>query len=179
VGTPILQDADAHVRLEALLVLAETGGSAREAAAIADVITAPVNARDPWIPDAVAMAGASHGPAFLRDLIGRRVPNDSLAAAGMRRAVHKLGRIHAAQKDLAVVVELISAVPSATTPLATAMLNGIAEGWPQDTAAAAPSFTPQQKAALVAAANGASPELAESFAKLAARWNAPNAFKPE
>jgi hypothetical protein len=143
------------------------------------VITFPGNARDPWIPDAVAMAGAKHGPAFVRDLIGRRVPNDSLAVAGMRRAVHKLGRIHAAQKDLAVVTALISSVPSATSALAVAMLNGIAEGWPLDTAAAPPNFTAEQKAALVAAATGASPELAEAFAKIAARWNTPNAFKPE
>lgn len=179
VGTPILQDADAHVRLEALLVLAEAGGGAREVASLTDVITFPGNARDPWIPDAAAMAGAKLGPAFLGAILSARVPNDSLATAGMRRTVQKLGRIHAVDKNLDVVTELITASRTATPPLGVALVNGIAEGWPLDSAAAPPAFSPKQKAALVAAANGAPADLAEAFAKVAARWNAPGAFKPE
>jgi len=177
VGTSLLQDADAHVRLEALLVLAELGGGAREAAALTDVITFPGNARDPWIPDAVAMAGAKQDPGFVGNILGARVPNDSLAVAGMGRTVHKLGRINAAGKNLDIVTELISAAPKATPPLGAALLNGIAEGWPLDTTAAPPILSPKQKAALVAAARGATGELAEGFAKIAARWNLPDAFK--
>ncbi len=179
VGTPILQDADAHVRLEALLVLAEIGGSEREVKALNDVITFPGNARDPWIPDAVAMAGAKLGPEFLSVILAARVPNDSVATAGMRRTVHKLGRIYATDKNLDVVTELISAAPTATPPLGAALINGIAEGWPLDSTAAPPVFSAKQKAALVAAANRATGELAEGLAKVAVRWNAPDAFKPQ
>jgi putative membrane-bound dehydrogenase-like protein len=179
VGTPILQDADAHVRLEALLVLAEVKGAAREAAAIADVITFPGNARDPWIPDAVAMAGSKYGPEFLKELAARRPPPDTVAVRGMSRAVHKLARIHSTTKDLPVVVGLIASVAQSAPPFGIAMLNGIAEGWPLDSTAAPPTFTTEQKAALVLAAKDATGDLAAAFARVAARWNAPNAFKPE
>jgi putative membrane-bound dehydrogenase-like protein len=179
VGTPILQDADAHVRLEALLVLAEIGGGARERAAIADVITFPGNARDAWIPDAVAMAGVKHGPDFLKDLAARRPPTDTIAVRGMGRSVHKLARSFAWSKDVSVIVNLIEAVPRSTPPFAVALVNGLADGWPQDSTAAPPQFTAAQKAVLVAAAKDASAELSAAFVRLAGRWNLPDAFKPE
>jgi putative membrane-bound dehydrogenase-like protein len=180
VGTPILQDADAHVRLEALLVLAELGGGKREASAIGDVITFPGNARDPWIPDAVAMAGVKHGPELLRDLMQRRLPTDSMAVAGIRRSVQKMARHFAAASEVPVVVQMISTVPQSSGPLAVAMLNGIAEGWPLDTLTrVSPQFTAEQRAQLVAVGRVASPEITEALARVAARWNLPNAFKPE
>jgi putative membrane-bound dehydrogenase-like protein len=176
VNTQILQDANAHVRLEALLVLSELPASSRAAAAIADIISLPENARDPWIPDAVSMAGARQGPDFLRALIARRAPSgDSLALAGMQRAVAKLGRFLAMQKDPGTVVGLLAAVPQATPSLASALVNGIAEGWPQESP---PELTAEQRTALVAAARDAPPDLAAAFAKLAARWNLPEVFKP-
>jgi putative membrane-bound dehydrogenase-like protein len=174
--TSVLQEADAHVLLEALLVLSELPPSPRAAAALADVISFPGNARDAWIPDAVSIAGAKHGPGFLASLIKRRVPaNDSLAVVGMQRAVAKLGRFHAAQSDAAIVVTLIGGIPQATLPLAIGMLNGMAEGWPQE---APPQLSAEQKAALVLAARDAPPELAAAFGKLAARWAMPDVFKP-
>jgi hypothetical protein len=180
VGTPILQDADEHVRLEALLALSEisVGDRQRAQTAVADVITHPGNARDPWIPDAAAIAGIPFGPAFLKDLASRRAPTDSVAVAGMRRTIHKIARHHALEKDIPRVVDLVAAVPRSTPVFAEAMLNGLAEGWPQDTTSAPPAFTPEQKSALVTAASGASPELAAAFTRLATRWNHPDAFKP-
>ena len=180
VGTPILQDADEHVRLEALLALSEisVGDRQRAQTAVADVITHPGNARDPWIPDAAAIAGIPFGPAFLKDLASRRAPTDSVAVAGMRRTIHKIARHHALEKDIPRVVDLVAAVPRSTPAFAEAMLNGLAEGWPQDTTSAPPAFTPEQKSALVTAASGASPELAAAFTRLATRWNHPDAFKP-
>ena len=177
VETSVLQDADAHVRLEALLALSEVPGSAREAAAILDVITSRANARDPWIPDAVAMAGATQRPALLRSLIRRPVvANDTLGTSGMRRATLRLARFHAAKADAATVVDLIATIPRATPALAAAMLTGIAEGWPEETP---PQFSADQRASLAASAKGASQELTDAFAKVAAKWNLPGIFKSE
>ena len=173
----VLEDADAHVRLEGLLALSELPASAREAAAILDVISVRANARDAWIPDAVPMAASKHGPSLLRELVRRPVPaNDTIAVAGMRRATQKIARYHAANADAAAIVELISAVPQATPALAVAMLTGIAEGWPQETP---PQLAPAQRAALAAAAVNASPELLAAFTLVAARWALPGVFKPE
>jgi putative membrane-bound dehydrogenase-like protein len=176
VPTGILQDADAHVRLEALLVLAELPGSPKAAAAVQDVFWFAENARDPWIPDAVAMAGVKQGPEFLRDLVTRRIPpvNDSLATAGMKRAVQKMARHHAAQANAATVVALIEAVPRANVALATALLDGIAQGWPEERP---PQFTDAQRAILAGAAGAAPTELNAVFGRVAARWTLPQVFR--
>jgi len=175
VPTAILQDADPHVRLEALLVLSELPASPRAAAAIAEVFAFPANARDPWTPDAVSMAGARQGSEFLRELIRRPVPgNDSLAVAGMQRAVHKIARSYGAQRDVATVVGLIAATAGSTPALGAGLLNGIADGWPADSP---PELSTEQRTALVAAARDASPELAAGFEKIAVRWGMPGIFR--
>jgi hypothetical protein len=71
---------------------------------------------------------------------------------------------------------MINGVTGGAPALAAAMLNGIAEGWPQETT---PQLSAEQRAALVAAARGATGELADAFAKVAARWNLPSVFKSE
>jgi hypothetical protein len=175
VATTILQDADAHVRLEALLALSELPGSPRVAASIGDVFWSTDNARDPWIPDAVAMAGVKQGPEFLRQLIVRRIPpNDSLATAGMRRAVQKMARYHGAQANSGTVVSLIEVIPRANVGLAIALLDGIAQGWPEERP---PQLAPEQRAALAAAARQSSTELSAAFGRVSARWNLPEIFR--
>ncbi|HSA56010.1 MAG TPA: PVC-type heme-binding CxxCH protein [Gemmatimonadaceae bacterium] len=175
VGTGILQDADAHVRLEALLALSELPGSPRAAAAVNDVFWFPENARDAWIPDAVAMAGVKQGPAFLAELVTRRIPptNDAPAVAGMRRAIQKMARHHAAAANAMTVVSLIESVPRANVGLATALLDGIAQGWPEERP---PQLTPEQRTALAGAARNASGELTAAFGRVGARWQLPDVF---
>ncbi|MGH7528750.1 MAG: PVC-type heme-binding CxxCH protein [Gemmatimonadales bacterium] len=174
VPTSVLQDADPHVRLEALLVLSELPPDPRAAAAIADVMLHPANARDPWIPDAVAMAGVKQGPQFLAALLGRPVPvTDSLAVAGLGRAVQRMARYHAARADAATVIALIGAVPRADERLAVAVLNGLAEGWPEERP---PQLSSEQRAALAGAARGAAGGLPAAFARVAGRWGLPDVF---
>jgi hypothetical protein len=171
VPTSILQDADAHVRLEALLVLSELPPSSRAAATIAEVIAFPANAKDPWTPDAVSMAGTRQGPAFLTELIKRRVPaNDSLAVLGMQKAVHKIARAHATKADAGIALGLLTGVAGATEPLAIAMLNGMADGWPQESP---PVLSPSQQAALGAAGRELPASLIPSWNKVLVRWGLP------
>src|SRR5690606_23054662 len=61
VGTGLLQDADAHVRVQALLTLSEIAPTAGTRTAITEMLFAPENARDPWLPDAIGIAGATQG----------------------------------------------------------------------------------------------------------------------
>jgi putative membrane-bound dehydrogenase-like protein len=173
VPTTILQDADAHVRLEALLVLAEMPGSPRAASAAADMIMNPDNARDAWMPDAVAMVGAKQGGDFLTGLVKRRMPmNDSLSMAGIRRSVQKVTRYHAAQGSTELIVGVVAGVPE-TPGVALAILNGVAQGWPEERP---PVLSPAQRSALLAAARGATAELVEAFGRVAARWQMPDVF---
>ena len=175
IPTSILQDADAHVRLEALLALAELPASARAAASLADVISSPDNARDPWMPEGVMLAGVKQGPSFVGTLARLRVPgNDSIAVRGMSRTMQKLARVHATEADAGVVTGMIAHVPNTAAPLAIAMLDGIAQGWPEERP---PVLTAEQKTALVTAARGASPDLQAAFGRVAARWTLPDVFK--
>lgn len=200
VGTEILQDADAHVRLEALLALSEVPATPRGATTLTNVITFAGNARDPWIPDAVAIAAVPQGLPYLLELVkvqppampagrggggrggqaqgggrGSNLPPDTLTLVGAPRTVRLLSRVYAAKADVPTVVTMIGALKTASTSaMAAGILEGIATGWPEGQP---PQLSAAQKAELVAAARGASPDLANSFARVAARWGLPDVFK--
>jgi putative membrane-bound dehydrogenase-like protein len=175
VGSSILEDADAHVRLEALLVLSEMPASPRAAAAISDVLFLPENARDLWMPDAVAMVAVKQGPEFLPTLLQRRVQMaDTVALAGLRRAVMQIARFHAATANVPTVVAMINAVPTANPLIGVGVLDGISTGWPQETP---PQLTAEQRTALAAAARGSNPDLAAAYERIATRWAMPDVFK--
>ena len=174
VSTSILQDAAPHVRLQALLALAEMPGSPRVAAALADVIAFPGNARDPWIPDAVAMGGVKQGPEFLQTILSRRVQGpDSLAQAGLGRTAMHLARFNAEKADAQGVIAMITAASQANPVVGAAVLEGIALGWPQEST---PQFTAEQRTALATAARGAEGSLAAAYRRVASRWALPDVF---
>jgi hypothetical protein len=176
VSTGILQDADAHVRLEALLALTEIPPSPRAATAVADLIVHPENARDPWLPDAAAMAAVQHGGAQLTsDILERRMPTtDSLAMRGIARALTKIARVYAAREETSATVAIIQAIPRASPLVAVTMLDGIAQSWPEEKP---PQLSDAQRAALATAARGAAPEVTEAFGRVAARWKLPEVFR--
>jgi hypothetical protein len=176
VANSILSDADMHVRLEATLVLSELPSSDRSANVVRELFASLDNARDPWMPDAIAIAAAKHGPAFLGELLLQRVPNntDSITVNGLKRVVQRLARLHATKAEITPMVSLINAIPRAHVGLATALLEGIATGWPEERA---PQLTPEQRVTLVEAARTSPAELGLFFDRVAARWTIPNVFR--
>jgi hypothetical protein len=158
-----------------LLALSELEPTERIATTILQTLAVPTNARDPWIPDAIAVAGAKQGPGLLTRLLASRQPEDSLAVAGFQRAISKMARYHAGQRDAGTVVGFIATVPSTPLPFAVAMLNGIADGWPEEQP---PALSEVQRTALRTAAQGAPAELLAGFGKVAARWGMPDLFTP-
>jgi hypothetical protein len=192
VSTDILQDADAHVRLEALLALSEVPVSPRSATTLMNVVNFAGNARDPWIPDAVVIAAAPHGIPFLLELVKLNpapIPStgrgggggrggqqqDTLTQTGVPRAVRLLSRHFATKADVPTVLSMISGVKTAgNTAMAVAVLEGIATGWPEGQV---PTFSAEQTAELKAAARGAQSDMATSFTRIAARWGLPDIFR--
>ena len=128
------------------------------------------------MPDAIAIAAAKHGPAFLGELLLQRVPNntDTITVNGLKRVVQRLARLHSTKAEIAPVVSLINAIPRTHVGLATALLEGIATGWPEERA---PQLTPEQRVTLVEAARTSAAELGPSFDRVAARWTIPNVFR--
>jgi len=172
VPTSVLEDADPKVRLEALLAVSELPLSTRAAEAVAEVLLAPVNARDPWLPDAAAMAGAPQGPDFVAGLVARPMPGDSASLAGVARAIELMSRANVRAGDADAAMTLIAAVPTAPVALGAAILTGIARGWPEGQAA---DLTPAQRSSLAAARRRSPAALAEGFAAVAEAWGASGA----
>jgi putative membrane-bound dehydrogenase-like protein len=176
VSNSILSDADLHVRLEATLAMSELPPSDRSANVVRELFGSLDNARDPWMPDAIAIAAAGHGPAFLGELMLQRVPQnaDSITVNGLRRVVQRLARLHSTKAEIGPVVSLINTIPRAHAGLATALLEGIATGWPEERR---PELTPEQRVTLVEAARSSAAELGPAFDRVAARWTIPNVFR--
>jgi putative membrane-bound dehydrogenase-like protein len=184
VPSTVLQDADPQVRLTALLALSELPSTERGARAILDLIYVPSNARDPWLPDAAAIAGVKQGPAFMVDFLQRRAPSDSAALAGLRSAAAMMTRHYVAGAQTDAVVNIAVAAAKANPVIALGVLNAIAPappgnrqgggggnrgggaGWPENQP---PVLTAEQKAALTEAARSAPPELAASYARIGQR----------
>jgi hypothetical protein len=188
VGSGLLQDADAQVRLNALLALSEMPASPRAAAAITAVLSVPQNGRDPWIPEAAAIAGAKQGPDVALGLLGADpAARDTAYLTGMRNAVRLMTHGFSAQRNTAAVVALLEAIPAADPIIAAGVFTGIvgeapdAEGrqrggpggWPEEEA---PTLTAEQRASLAAAARAAGPPFANGFARVASRWGMPDLF---
>ncbi len=172
VPTTVLQDADPKVRLAALLALSELAPSDRAARVLAETLRSPSNARDPWLPDAVAIAGAAYGADFLVELVAGDLPADSTSLEGIGRAAALMGEHHASAGDVAAAVRLAEAAAAAPPAAGAGMLEGVAEGWPEGRV---PALTATQRASL-AAARRSSPDLAEGFAALAERWGLTGGF---
>jgi len=193
VPSNVLQDSDAQVRLTALLALSELPASPRASRAILDLIYVPQNARDPWLPDAAAIAGAKQGPEFMAEFLQRRPPGDSAAVAGLRNAAVLMTRHFATNANAAAIVSILTAVPQANAVIAAGVLDAIAPpaqgqrgggagaqaargpGWPEERP---PVLTAEQRTALAAAARAAAPELAPAFARIGERWGMPDLFPP-
>jgi putative heme-binding domain-containing protein len=68
----VLADADAQVRLAALLALAEMPKDEAAGAAVAEVLRRPENEGDRWIPQAATSAAAKHDAGFLKAVLASR-----------------------------------------------------------------------------------------------------------
>jgi hypothetical protein len=148
VSSALLQDADPHVRLEALLTLSEAPASPKIAATVVEMLAVGDNARDPWIPDAIAIVGAKYGTEVLNSALQRRGPSDTAALTGIARAVNLMASSRAAATDAGLVPVVIASAQ--THPIvARALLQGVASAWPEERA---PALTAEQRSALTATA---------------------------
>lgn len=174
VGSMVLQDADPGVRLEALLVLSELPPTPASRAVLLDTLFAPQNAADPWMPDAVAIAAAPHGLDLAVEILTRPAPTDAEAVAtGLATTTRLLVRTHARQADAVMAARLFDALGSADKARVTAVLTGLADGWPDERP---PAFTPAQAQAVRAAASRLPGDVQPLLTKVAERWGLPDVF---
>ena len=163
-----LQDPDAQVRLATLLALTETPSDEDLGAAVVAFLANPTNARDRWLREAAAAAGARHISGFGRALLTRQEPLPKEA----NEAVRIVAR-HYASDAPDNVLEVVAALSQATPSTSETVLDGIATGWPEDRR---PSLSGEQLAGLHDAVESLPPAARARFLVLAQKWGRLDAF---
>jgi putative membrane-bound dehydrogenase-like protein len=122
-----LTDPDAHVRLAALLALSEMPASAKAGAEVAEVLSRPENIEDHWIPHAAVCAAAASDADFLKAVAATKTPPASRALTGVAKVAEHFARGGPSQTAGSVLISLADSPP----PVAEAILDGMANGWPR------------------------------------------------
>jgi hypothetical protein len=129
VASRVHRDADGHVRLAALLALAETPPSRSGAAAVFEALSERTTLEDRWLADAATCAAAAHDAEFLALLAsqGRGVPeSDALA-----RLLNTVAEHHARGEPGEGTAAVIVALEAAPVGVSEAVIAGLARGWPE------------------------------------------------
>jgi putative membrane-bound dehydrogenase-like protein len=127
----LLRDSDPQVKLAALLALSDMPHSAAAAEAIAGALTVGETlTRDAVLHDAATSAAARHDVEFLQALTRwhwRAQPNGNLTALIERIAEH-----YARGVPAKTIGSLLEALPLSIESVQSALLAGLARGWPRD-----------------------------------------------
>lgn len=163
----LFEDSDAQVRLASLLALSEMPVNDAAGAATFAALQSPRNTQDRWIPDAATAAGARHDAGFVRAALTAQ------SSAEADRVVRLVTAHYAQRGPTDTIIATLGALKGASPEVATAVLEGLISGWPQDK-----PFTPSvaDKQTLTALMP-ALPELArDRLLALALRWGQPELF---
>jgi uncharacterized protein len=131
VWTDSLSDADAQVRLAALLALAEMPAAPELGKAVAAMLVRPENLFDRWMPDAIAAAAARHDLPFLNELAKSRLPQGE-ATARYLSVVAIVAEHYARGGPAESVGPLLASLSQADARLAEVIVGGLAKGWPKN-----------------------------------------------
>jgi putative membrane-bound dehydrogenase-like protein len=158
----LTKDPDAQVRLLTLLALADQPPEPAAGEAVASVLGNPANAADRWIPDAVTCAAATNSAHFLRALAARKEPSPKLLTVTTIVAEH-----YARGAPVASVADVIARLADADSPVADAVVRGLAKGWPGDKA---PTLSERTEQDLERLGSKLPPQRRGLLIKLAATW---------
>lgn len=166
----LLADADAHVRMATFLALAELPSRDDVGAAIFAAIKEARNADDRWIPDAATAAAAKNDTAFIKAML-TSAPSDLEGALGQ---ILKVVTTHyAARGSTGSIVSTLAALKGATPEAATAVLDGLMEGWPAGTA---PNLSDADKQQLESVMEALPEIVRDRLLSLGNRWDVPGLF---
>jgi len=177
----LLDDPDAQVRMAALLALADRPAHPGAGQAILDALQQPQNARDRWIPDAATAAAARNDASFLKAVLARRAPaansgansSSSELSGEVGRVVRVVTKHYARRAPSDSIVATLTALKSASPGAATAVLEGLINGWPENQP---PSFTAADRSSLTAVMSALPDTVKDRLLVLAQRWGALDLF---
>jgi putative membrane-bound dehydrogenase-like protein len=155
----LVTDADAQVRLAALLAIADRGNPA-SILPLVEAFQNPRNTSDPWLKDGFIAAAAHHDHAFLTSCL-----STAPSSPGAIEVMRAVARHHAAHEANALKLTLAAA--GAPPAVASAILEGMTAGWP---AQRVPAFTPDTVARFQAAITKAPDAGKVALVQLATQW---------
>src|SRR5262245_7103587 len=160
----VLNDREVQVRLQAILVLTRFKPDTRAAAACVTLLADPAVQADRLLLDAVTAAAAGQNTLFLQ-----AVAQSSDKALANQQSAERIIIVaeHVARGDLSDPRPLIAALDKAQPDVATAILGGLARGWPRDRKA---ELTPALEQTLVTLFEKLPPAAKSHVANLATRW---------
>jgi putative membrane-bound dehydrogenase-like protein len=158
----LLEDADAQVRLAALLVLSDLPYSEQAGMAIANLARSSEMASDRWLADAMTSAAAAHDRAFLAAVSKFEEPNPKIPEVVALVAEH-----YARGAPLETVSTLLQSLTSGNPQVAESAIAGLAKGWPRQSP---PRLSDADDARLVKLLDQLSPAGKGRLLQLAARW---------
>jgi uncharacterized protein len=169
----LLEDDDAQVRLASLLALAELPSRDAAGVAIFAALMEPRNADDRWIPDAATAAAAKHDTAFINAMLTNAGAADMNLKGGLGNVVKVVTTHYAGRGATESIVATLASLKGAAPNVATAVLDGLMEGWPNGSV---PNLSDADKHQLESVMD-ALPELVrDRLLSLGSRWNVPGLF---
>ncbi|MEM7314182.1 MAG: PVC-type heme-binding CxxCH protein, partial [Planctomycetota bacterium] len=118
------QDRNAHVRLAAMLALADLPPTQSGAAAILDVMLSPGDLADRWIPDAISSAAAQNNELFLKSLANVETSHPKAMEIATRVANH-----YARGDDTEQAAEILTGLAGSDPAIIQAVAHGLKDGW--------------------------------------------------
>ncbi|MFO7845020.1 MAG: ThuA domain-containing protein [Balneolaceae bacterium] len=168
--------ADAHVRLAALLAVAEMPAHERVGQSVAELIVTESTANDRWMRDAATAAAAINDVSFLSHVLQKNVNQnaDSTHKANVQSAIEKVSA-HYALGDSPEdnIQEFLMSLEEADATIGVGFLNGLADRWPDDHT---PEFDNNVSDQLSRLRDALSEEYDEALDALSEKWGSPELF---
>jgi putative membrane-bound dehydrogenase-like protein len=143
----LLGDVDPHVRLAGLLAIADQPPAPAAGTALVALLHDDAVMSDRWLSDALTSAAAAQDAAFLPALARDRGKPMPAAAAAI---VERVAEHHARGEPVRSIASLLTALQDADPGVTTAIVAGLARGWPRDATPAIDADTEKVLASLVA-----------------------------
>lgn len=168
--------SDMHVRLAALLAVAEMPESEQAGKSVAELLVIEENANDRWMRDAAVAAAGKHENSFLTQIFQKQLPEnaDSTYKANVKSALEGFSA-HYSMGDNAEdnISDYLLELENADSSIGVGFVNGLANRWPADQA---PEFSSDVSSQLSELAGKLSEEYDEALEALSEKWNSPELF---
>lgn len=169
IQSDVLKDTDAQVRLAGFLAFAELPQNDAAATAILNAIKEPRNHEDRWLEDAAIAAAAKNDAAFLRAFLAK-----GSSPAGLATVMRRVTAHYADRGPTESIVSVLTSLKGVTPEVATVVLDGLMNGWPDNIA---PRPSDNEKRQLESVMDQLPIHVRDRLLNLGERWKVPGLFE--